>query len=123
MPLHDFDIIQPQSVAERYRRKVVHGENMSVARLEVGADSVTGPHRHAHEEVTILLQGCWRFQLPTGPVVLHPNQLLTIPAGVEHSSEALEDVVAIDVSGARRTDWLSGEDSVPHYDPQYFWGV
>jgi quercetin dioxygenase-like cupin family protein len=123
MPLHDFNAMQSQSVAERYQRKVAHGENMSVARLEVGAGAITGPHRHTHEEVIILLQGRWRFQLPTGPIVLNPNQLLTIPAGVEHSSEALEDVIAIDVSGTRRRDWATGEDSVLHYDPQNLWGV
>src|SRR4051812_17855649 len=103
MPVHDFDKIQPQRITDLYRRKIAHGENMSVARVEAGQGSVTAAHRHSHEEVIILLKGSWRFQMPNHAVTLRPNQILTIPAGVEHSSVVLEDVLAIDVSGSKRT--------------------
>jgi hypothetical protein len=50
--------------------------------------------------------------------------MLTITPGVEHSSEVLEDVVAIDVCSPTREDWLSGADRTLHDDSdQCLWGV
>lgn len=124
MRVYDFDQIQPQYLTELYRRQVAQSENMAVARLEADKGSTTRAHRHEHEEVIILLKGSWRFHFPTGEVTLRPNQILTIPSGVEHSSEVLENVVAIDVCTPRRADWLSGEDRVLHDDrDQSLWGV
>ena len=71
-----------------------------------------------------MLKGSWRFQLPTESVTLLPNQVLTIPRGVEHSSEVLEDVVAIDVCTPQRTDWITGEDRGLHSDQdESLWAV
>ncbi len=124
MAVFDFDQIQPEHITELYRRKIVQGENVTVARLEAGEGATTRTHRHQHEEIIILLKGCWRFHFPSGDVTLWPNQMLTIPSGVEHSSEVLEDVVAIDVCTPRRQDWINGDDRALHYDPdQSLWGV
>jgi mannose-6-phosphate isomerase-like protein (cupin superfamily) len=124
MPVYDFNTLQPEHLTDQYRRKMVQGENLSVARLEVARGSTTRTHKHRHEEVIILLKGSWRFRLPTGDVVLQPNQMLTIPSGTEHSSEVLEDVVAIDVCSPAREDWIYGEDQGLRYDPeQSLWGV
>jgi mannose-6-phosphate isomerase-like protein (cupin superfamily) len=124
MHVYDWNSMQPQAVTELYRRTVAQGEKISIARLEVAKGSSTRPHRHEQEEVIILLKGCWQFHSPTGDVMLRPNQILTITPGVEHSSEVLEDVVAIDVCSPRRGDWLSGDDDKLHYDPdQWLWGV
>jgi len=124
MHVFDWNLMQPEAVTELYRRTVAQGEKISIARLEVAKGSSTRAHCHDHEEVIILLKGCWRFHLPTGDVVLRPNQILTITPGAEHSSEVLEDVVAIDVCSPTREDWLSGDDRRLHDDPdQWLWGV
>jgi quercetin dioxygenase-like cupin family protein len=124
MHLYDWNSMQPQAVTELYRRTVAQGENISIARVEVAKGSFTRAHRHEHEEVIILLKGCWQFYSPNGNVLLQPNQMLKIAPGVEHSSEVLEDVVAIDVCSPRRDDWMSGDDGKLHYDPdQWLWGV
>lgn len=114
MPLYDLNKMRPDYLTPEYRRKVANGESLTLARLEAKQGSVTRPHHHDHEEVILLLKGSWRFQLPTGVVTLFPNQVLTIPRGVEHSSEVLEDVVAIDVCTPQRQDWISGEDRSLH---------
>ena len=72
----------------------------------------------------IVLKGAWRFYLPTGEVTLRANQMLAIPPGTEHSSEVLEDTVAIDICTPTRVDWSSGEDRFLHHDPdQLLWAV
>jgi mannose-6-phosphate isomerase-like protein (cupin superfamily) len=124
MHVYDWNVMQPETVTELYRRTVAQGEKMSVARLEVTKGSSTRSHCHENEEVIILLKGCWRFHFVTGDVMLRPNQMLAITPGVEHSSEVLEDVVAIDVCSPTREDWLTGADHTLHNDPdQCLWGV
>jgi quercetin dioxygenase-like cupin family protein len=124
MAIFDLNEMRPDYLTPEYRRKVASGENLTLARLEVKQGSVTRSHKHDHEEVILLLKGSWRFQLPTGAVTLLPNQVLTIPRGVEHSSEVLEDVVAIDVCTPQRQDWISGDDRRLHGEPdEGLWAV
>lgn len=126
MGFYDWDKMRPEEISELYKRKVALGENLIVARVEVAGGAVTQMHSHEHEEVVIVLKGVWRFHLPTGDVTLRENQMLAISPGVEHSSEALEDTVALDICTPRRVDWITGEDRFLHqdHDPdQYLWAV
>lgn len=124
MGFYDWDAEKPEEVTELYNRKVVLGENMVVARIEAREGAVTQPHRHDSEEMILVLKGAWRFHLPAGDVVLHANQMLTIPPGVEHSSETLEDTVAIDMCTPGRMDWITGEDRFLHRHPDdLLWAV
>ncbi|HKY05326.1 MAG TPA: cupin domain-containing protein, partial [Blastocatellia bacterium] len=105
-------------------RKLARGQNITVARVEVKQYAATQPHSHESEEVIIVLKGAWRFTLPEGEVVLRENQMLAIPPGVEHSSEALEDTIALDICTPSRLDWITGEDRFLHHHPdEYLWAV
>ena len=124
MGFYDWDRMKPEEVTDLYLRKVVAGNNIAVARGEGKEGAVTLPHNHESEEVIIVLSGVWRFQMPNREVTLSANQMLCIPAGVEHSSEALDDTVALDICAPTRPDWISGEDRPLHYDPdQSLWAV
>lgn len=124
MAVYDLNKMRPDYLTREYRRKIATGDSLTLARLEAKQGSITRSHHHDHEEVILLLKGSWRFQLPTGPVTLFPNQVLTIPRGVEHSSEVLEDVVAIDVCAPKRKDWINGEDRALHSEPdESLWAV
>ena len=124
MGFYDWDKMMPESISELYTRKVARGDNIVVARVEVMQWAVTQPHTHDSEEVIIVLKGAWRFHLPTGDVTLRANQMLSIPPGVEHSSEALEDTVALDICTPTRLDWITGEDRLLHHDPdECLWAV
>jgi len=124
MDLCDWDQIKAEEVTELYQRKVARGESLTVARIEVKEGAITHAHSHENEEMILVLKGSWRFQLPSGEVTLKADQMLCIPRGVEHSSQALEDTVAIDICTAVRADWLSGADQSLHSDPdQSLWAV
>jgi mannose-6-phosphate isomerase-like protein (cupin superfamily) len=70
------------------------------------------------------LKGAWLFRLPSGEVTIAPNQMLVIPPGIEHSSEALEDTIALDICAPGRGDWMTGDDHFLHDDPdQSLWAV
>jgi quercetin dioxygenase-like cupin family protein len=124
MSFYDWNSIEPVEITGAYFRQLAVGESIAVARVEVHRGSVTAPHAHANEEAVVVLQGAWRFSLPSGDVVVGPNQMLLIPPGVEHSSEALEDTVALDICTPTRNDWTTGEDHFFHHDPeQSLWAV
>jgi quercetin dioxygenase-like cupin family protein len=123
MKKYDWEKIKTDQITGLYSRKVAVGDNVTVARLEAQKGAATQMHSHQNEEIILVLQGKWRFFLPTGDVTLEPNQMLRIPPGMEHGSEVLEDVVAIDVCSPARMDWLTGEDRSLHYDEQYLWAV
>ena len=124
MAVYDLNKMRPDYLTREYRRKVANGDSLTLAKLEAKQGSITRAHRHDHEEVILLLKGSWRFQLPTGVVTLYPNQVLTIPRGVEHSSEVLEDVIAIDVCTPQRKDWINGEDRNLHTEQdESLWAI
>ena len=124
MSYYDWDSMKAEEVTELYLRKVAIGEHITVARVEVKEGAITLPHRHESEEMILVLKGAWRFTLPHGQVTLSANQMLSIPPGVEPSSEALADTVALDICAPARRDWLTGADHSLHYDPeQSLWAV
>lgn len=124
MGFYDWDRMKAEEITELYLRKVAIGENITVARVEVKEGAITHSHRHENEEMIFVLTGAWRFYLPSGEVTLEANQMISIPPGVEHSSEALEDTVALDICAPTRPDWLAGSDRRLHQDPdQELWAV
>ena len=124
MGFYDWDRMKTEEITDLYLRKVAIGESITVARVEVKQGAITNPHNHENEEMILVLQGSWRFHLPSGEVTLGANQMLCIPRGVEHSSEALEDTVALDICAPARADWLNGADWSLHYDrDQSLWAV
>lgn len=124
MDVYDLNKLEGDVVNPSYLRKVVYGDSVTVAKLEVMKGEVTQTHSHDTEEVIFVLQGSWVFHLPDGDVVLGDNHMLRIPAGVEHSSEVLEDTIAVDVCSKNRPDWRSGQDKILHTNPeQFLWAV
>ena len=120
----DWDTIPAEDVSWRYRRKVCAGRTWRWPLSRCSKGATTRPHRHENEEVIRVLKGSWRFHLRGEEVTLGPNQMLSIPPGVEHSSVVLEDTTAVDICTTARPDWSTREDRALHYDPeQYLWAV
>lgn len=120
----ELDELENADVSPSYLRKIFYGESLTLAKVEVQEGEVTKPHSHESEEIIFVLNGAWTFHLPDGDVTVRNNQLLCIPAGVEHSSEAIEDTVALDICSKLRPDWLSGVDKDLHSNPAHsLWAV
>lgn len=124
MEFNDWNQMRPEEISKLYQRKTVIGEQITVARIEVKQGATTQPHSHDSEEMVIVLEGAWKFSLPHGDIVLRANQMLTIPPGMVHSSETIEDTVALDICAPKRFDWVTGDDRFLHQDPdQLLWAV
>jgi quercetin dioxygenase-like cupin family protein len=124
MKFYDLNEVENDEVNASYLRKVMCGESLTIAKVEVKAGETTEQHTHDTEEMIFVLKGCWLFHLPEGDVTLKENQLLCIPPDVEHSSEVLEDTVALDICSKIRPDWISGQDKILHRNvDQSLWAV
>ena len=124
MKFYDLNTLENDEVNSSYLRKAVYGESLSVAKVEVKEGETTQKHSHETEEVIFVLKGAWLFHLPEGEVVVRENQLLCIPPDVKHSSEVLEDTIALDICSKNRPDWVSGQDKSLHTNTeQFLWAV
>lgn len=124
MKFYDLNQLENEEVNTSYWRKAVYGDFLTVAKVEVKQGETTEPHSHDTEEVIFVLKGAWLFHLPDGDITLGENQMLCIPADVEHSSEVLEDTIALDICSKQRRDWASGQDKALHHNTdQSLWAV
>lgn len=90
--------------------------------LEVTKGSVTQAQQYDTECIVIVLEGAWRFRLQGRVVTLGQNQMLRIPAHVEHSAEALAHTIALKIfSGSG--EGFQGTAHQPDDPDQYLWGV
>jgi quercetin dioxygenase-like cupin family protein len=96
---------------ELVTRQVLHGDLMTVARLELKAGAIVPLHSHPNEQLSMVAAGSLRFSTGGEEVIVHSGEMLRIPGDVPHSVVALEDSVAIDVFSPVREDWVRGDDA------------
>jgi quercetin dioxygenase-like cupin family protein len=122
MKFSDFNELK--NVSRYNRKKLLASQSMTVAMVEAQKGTSEFPHSHDHEQAVLVLRGAWRFQMNGQEFTVRANQMLSIPAQVEHSALALEDTVAVDICAASQHDRAAPEDrSIPYDADQYLWGV
>ena len=72
-------------------------------------------HRHACDELFLVVAGCMRIRFRDGAQSLGPGQLCIIPAGTEHITEADQECQALvmDAEGEPNTGDAGGERTAP----------
>jgi quercetin dioxygenase-like cupin family protein len=91
-------------------RAVIHGVNMTVARITLRKSAVVPSHNHANEQITMLQSGTLRFVMEGEERVIKAGEILRIPPHATHMVEAIEDSVAVDLFSPVREDWIRGDD-------------
>ena len=111
MTQYDWNSMPAEQLNPQITRRVVHTENLTIARLQIAKDGVVAEHFHVNEQVATVERGALQFHIGGQDVVLRDGQSLAIPSNVPHSVVALEDTIVVDVFSPRREDWLSGDDA------------
>jgi quercetin dioxygenase-like cupin family protein len=106
-----WDAIPLERVSETLSRKIVTGEREMVTQIFMKAGCLVPTHSHESEQITYVLKGRLKFTLAGREIVLHEGEVLCIPSWVEHSAEALEEVVEMDIFSPIRQDWLDKTDA------------
>jgi quercetin dioxygenase-like cupin family protein len=87
-------------------KTLVHGERTLLSEFRLDADCVLPRHSHSHEQTGYLVKGRIRLTIGQQTSELRQGDGWSIPGGVEHGAEILEDSVAVEVFSPVREDYL-----------------
>ena len=109
--LHRWDEIALEKVTEMLSRKIIAGDREMLVQIYVKRGCLVPLHSHDSEQMTYVLQGALKFLVAGEEITVREGEVLHIPSGVEHQSEALEDTFELDVFSPLRQDWLESDPS------------
>ncbi len=101
----------PEVLNPNMKRRMLWGDRLMAAFLELKAGFVVPSHQHENEQLTYCISGTMRFFFPDREIVLRGGEVLLIPSNVPHGAEMMEDVVEMDFFSPPRQDWISGDDA------------
>lgn len=88
------------------RKTLVYGERTLLAEFNLKAGSQLPKHSHPHEQTGYLVRGRIRLTVRAETYDVKPGDSWCIPTDFEHSAEALEDSLAVEVFSPVREDYL-----------------
>ncbi|MGB8543059.1 MAG: cupin domain-containing protein [Candidatus Acidiferrales bacterium] len=106
-----FEKIENEKLNERISRRMLNGEDATLARIFLARGAVVPRHSHRSEQFSFILSGALKFTFDDSEFVLRAGEIVLIPANVPHKAEALEDTVDIDFFAPRREDWIRKDDA------------
>ncbi|HWK11225.1 MAG TPA: cupin domain-containing protein [Vicinamibacterales bacterium] len=102
--------IPPQLLAERYVGRVVHGEQLTLAVVEVAPGAVLPEHEHVHEQFGIVIVGSVDFRVGAETKTVETESIWRIPSGTSHTvTGGAEGAVVVDIFSPARDDWAARE--------------
>src|SRR5438093_12287030 len=105
--LYRWDEIALEKVTEMLSRKIVTGDREMLVQAYVKRGCLVPMHAHESEQMVYVLQGALKFLVRGEEITVREGEVLHIPSGVEHQSEALEDTFELDIFTPIRQDWLT----------------
>lgn len=96
--------------------RMVHGDRITMAIVEIAPDGVVPENRHENEQVGVLIRGRLTFTVGEETRTLEPGGTWRIPSGVPHRVVAGEEgAVVVDIFSPPRADWqrLESEPARP----------
>ena len=107
-----WDEVPLEELSPTITRRIVTGERVMAAMVELKKGAVVPAHSHESEQITYVVEGALRFTMEDGATIdVTSGQTLVIPSNVEHAAVALEDTVDLDCFSPIREDWLAGDDA------------
>jgi quercetin dioxygenase-like cupin family protein len=106
-----WDEIPAERLNDKFVRKLAWDGKIMIGLTLVEQGYVVPLHAHDNEQVTFVTSGKWRFTIDGQITDVGPNEMITIPANVAHTAEAVETLVAYDIFTPPREDWINGADA------------
>jgi quercetin dioxygenase-like cupin family protein len=85
---------------------LVHGEKTLMGQFKIAKGSAIPAHSHPHEQTGFMISGRLRFNVAGEIIEANTGDSWCLPGDVEHSAEALEDSIIIEVFSPVREDYL-----------------
>jgi quercetin dioxygenase-like cupin family protein len=105
--LTDIDTVPVIDVwGDTVRARRIEGERITLALVQLAADSVVPGHRHENEQLGMVITGNVTFTIEDETRELGPGGTWRIPPGAFHEVKVgLTGAVVIDVFSPIRSDW------------------
>ena len=87
-------------------RTLAVGEHTHLTEFHLAKGTVIPSHEHPHEQTGYLVSGRLKFVIAGDTFEAEPGDGWSIPGGVSHGVEVVEDSVAIEVFSPPREDYL-----------------
>jgi quercetin dioxygenase-like cupin family protein len=108
----------PQRIWEGVDGRVIHGDQLTLAVVELEPNSVVPEHHHRNEQVGVLLAGSVRFRVGDEERELLPGGSWCIPADVPHEvATGPEGAFLVETFSPPRDDWEDLERREPRALP------
>lgn len=111
MQVYRWNEVEKEQLNPLMARQMIHGQTMTVARIELRKGCSISEHQHHNEQITMLEKGRMKFVLEGKEVTLSAGEALHLPPHLPHSAEVLEDAVVVDLFSPPREDWIRGDDA------------
>jgi len=113
-PFQPLEAIAPLRIWDGIRGRAVTGEGVTLAVIELAADSVVPEHRHPNEQLGVLIAGSMTFRIGDQTRELVVGDTWNIPGDVPHEVHTgPEGAVVAEVFAPRRDDWQALERDQP----------
>ena len=100
--------IAPNPIWDGILARAVHGQELTLAIVELGPNTVVAQHAHVNEQMGLVIRGTMTFTIGGEKKVLGPGEVYTILANVPHDAAAgPEGAVVIDIFAPVRQEWAS----------------
>jgi quercetin dioxygenase-like cupin family protein len=87
-------------------KTVVYGENTLMAEFVLKSGSVLPVHNHINEQTGYLISGKILMTIGEETFKVEPGDSWSIPSGVTHSVEILENSLIVEVFSPRRDEYM-----------------
>jgi quercetin dioxygenase-like cupin family protein len=110
----DVRAVAPQKIWDGIAARVVDGERITMAVVELDPRSVVPEHRHENEQLGVVLSGSLVFRIGEEARELEAGALYRIPANTPHAVETRPGgAVVVDIFAPVRDDWQALERERP----------
>jgi unsaturated pyranuronate lyase len=104
----DWSAVPVEDMGNGIERQMIVGERLMICRFRFAPKTVTEPHSHMHEQMTIVECGRVLFLIGDEERIASAGDVLHFPPGCWHGATMLdEEVVLLDIFTPLREDLLS----------------
>ena len=101
-----WDEIELEKVTELISRKLIAGDRQMLVQVYLKRGALVPLHTHESEQITYVLDGMLKVRIDGEDVIVRDGEVVRIPSGVPHQTEALADTFELDLFCPVRAEWL-----------------
>ena len=101
-----WDELDLEKVTELISRKLVAGDRQMLVQVYLKRGALVPLHSHESEQLTYVLDGMLKVRVDQEEVIVRDGEVIRIPSGVPHQTEALADTFELDLFSPVRSEWL-----------------